>query len=77
MIPDIEGLRLIPHMTDIMEFLKMPNFLHDPFALGVAQKWHFSTSGDAASIGRVSGDHLSNVEVEFLCWELLPFLCSN
>ena len=53
MIPDIESFRLVPHMTNIIECLKSRNFpmIH----LGVARKWHFSTSGGTANLGGVSG----------------------
>ena len=54
MIPDIESFRLVPHMTNIIECFKIPNFSHDPYGRG--RKWHFSTSGGAANLGGVSGD---------------------
>ena len=34
MIPDIESYRLVPHMTDIIECLKIPDFSHDPYGRG-------------------------------------------
>ena len=54
MIPDIESFRLVPHMTSIIECLKSRNFpmMH----MGVARKWHFSTSCGAANLRGVSGD---------------------
>ena len=58
MIPDIESFRLVPHMTNIIECLKIPKFSHDPYGcghMGVA-KWYFSTSSGAANLGGVSGD---------------------
>ena len=33
-IPDIESLRLVPHMTNIIEYLKIPKFSHDPYGRG-------------------------------------------
>ena len=54
MIPDIESFRLVPHMTNIIECLKIPKFSHDPY--GRDRKWHFSTSGGAANLGGVYGD---------------------
>ena len=54
MIPDIESFRLVPHMTNIIECLKIPKFSHDPYGRG--WKWHFSTSSGAANLGGVTGD---------------------
>ena len=34
MIPDIESFRLVPHMTDFIECLKIPDFSHDPYGRG-------------------------------------------
>ena len=34
MIPDIESFRLVPHMTNIIECLKIPNLSHDPYGRG-------------------------------------------
>ena len=53
MIPDIESFHLVPHMTNIIECLKIPKFSHDPYGRG--WKWHFSTSGRATNLGGVSG----------------------
>ena len=44
MIPDIESFRLVPHMTNIIECLKIPKFFHDPYGRG------------AANLGGVFGD---------------------
>ena len=54
MIPDVESFRLVPHMTNIIECLKIPNL--SMIHMGVAREWHFSTSGGAANLGGVSGD---------------------
>ena len=34
MIPDIESFRLVPHMTNIIECLKLRKFSHDPYGRG-------------------------------------------
>ena len=34
MIPDIESFRLVPHITNIIECLKIPKFSHDPYGCG-------------------------------------------
>ena len=54
MIPDIKSFRLVPHMTNIIEFWKIQKFTM--LQMGVAQKWHFSPSGGGANLGGVSGD---------------------
>ena len=34
MIPDIESFCLVPHMTNIIECLKIPDFSRDPYGRG-------------------------------------------
>ena len=55
MIPDIESFRLVPHMTNIIEYLKKSR-IFPMIHMGVARKWHFSTLGVAANLGGAPGD---------------------
>ena len=40
--------------------------------MGVARKWHFSTSGGAVNLGGASGDLSQHRGSEWHFWELLP-----
>ena len=53
-IPDIESFRLVPHMTNIIECFKIPNFSHDPYGHGPEMALlHIGWRG---KLGGVSGD---------------------
>ena len=54
MIPDIESFRLVPHMTNVIECLKISEFSHDPYGCG--RKMALLHIGWAANLGGVSGD---------------------
>ena len=54
MIPDIESFRLVLHMTNIIECLKIPKFSHDPYGRGPeVALLHIN---GAANLRGVSGD---------------------
>ena len=56
MIPDIESFHLVPHMTNIIECLEIPDFSHDPYGRGPEMALlHIGWCGKLRG-GGVSGD---------------------